>query len=262
LRGLIRSLESALDVSLFDRSGRKALLTPAGEKILESARVVIDDARKLSHIASELAVGWEVELHVVVDGALPTEPLTACLKRFSEPDVPTGLRIDIEYQEGVDDRFHGGADIGLFIGFDYDGDEKGIDLIALPPLEMVLVVAADHALANRPVTEAMRAPHAEFVVRDSSLRYDARSRPSFIGSHNVVFLSEFHSKRVAMLAGAGYGWIPRHFVSADLANGALVLLQTESNSWTYKPQIGTRSGISLGRGAQLFVDTLTESLGS
>ncbi|MFT7624344.1 MAG: DNA-binding transcriptional LysR family regulator [Myxococcota bacterium] len=258
---LVRGLEDAVGVEIFDRSRRTARLTRSGRQILAGARAVLDQARNLEQVAMQMAGGWEGELHVVVDGALPMGPLTDCLRRFSNPDVPTALRVDVEYQEGVVDRFNEGpADIGIFIGFAGDGDEDGLVLRPLPPLDLVMVAAPEHPLTRLEVTDATRAAHAELVVRDSSPKYAQRTKPSFMGSRNVAFLSDFHSKRIALLAGAGYGWVPRHLIADDMATGALVLLAAEPSEWTYYPQVVTREGQRLGRAAELFLATIDAAL--
>ena len=254
---LVRELESGLELTLFDRSRRSAELTPAGRRILGAAREVLDRARALDAVADELREGWEPELHVVMDGALPMGPVTRCLRRFADPDVPTLLRLDVEYQEGVVDRFQDSpADLGLVLGFAGDGDDEGFDCTPLPDLELVLVAAAGHPLAGVALTEEARAPHAELVVRDSSPRVARDSKRSFLGSRNVVYLSDFHSKRLGLLDGVGYGWIPRHFIDEDLASGRLVLLKREPNRWLYHPQVVTHEGHRLGRAGQLFFETL------
>ena len=258
---LVQGLESATDVDLFDRSRRKAVLTKAGQRILESSREVIERARALERVASELSGGWEAELHVIVDGALPIAPITACLRRFADPEIPTCLRVDIEYQEGVIDHFIAApADVALYLGFGSEEQAKPYDLTPLPDLDLVLVAAPDHALANQPFTDAARAGHAELVVRDSSPRFSERAKAAFSGSRNLVYLADFHSKRIALLDAAGYGWIPKHFVEQDLNEGRLVILDPEMRRWTYQPQIVVRENQPLGRAGQLFVDTLRSTL--
>jgi len=258
---LVQGLESATDVDLFDRSRRKAVLTKAGQRILEASREVIEQGRALERVAAELSGGWEAELHVIVDGALPISPITACLRRFADPEVPTCLRVDIEYQEGVIDHFtEAPADVALYLGFDSQEQAKPYELTPLPDLDLVLVAAPDHALATQPFTDAARAGHAELVVRDSSPRFAERAKASFSGSRNLVYLADFHSKRIALLDAAGYGWIPKHFVEEDLKSGALVLLDAETKRWTYQPQIVVRENQPLGRAGQLFVDTLCSTL--
>ena len=257
----IQGLEEALGVALFDRSRRRAVLTREGRRLQESSREIIERASAMARVAAELRDGWESELHVVVDGALPMSPITQCVRRFAAPEVPTCLRVDVEYQEGVTDRFDSApADLGLVLGFDGNGDQDGYTCSPLPALEMLLVAAPDHPLSTTVVTEESRAGHAELVVRDSSPRFALQPKSSFIGSRNVVFLSDFHSKRIALLDAAGYGWVPQHLIAEDLEQERLRLLDTEQNRWTYAPQIIVREGARLGRGAQLFLETLRAAL--
>ena len=257
---LIQGLEEQLEVKLFVRRGRRSVLTESGEKILRHAREVLERTEALDRAAQELRDGWEAELLVVVDGALPQQGLTRCLRRFARPEVPTRLRVDVEYQEGVIDRFESSdAHIGLCLGFKGDGDEAGYDCRALAKLELVLVAAKDHPLADGPVTRERRAPHAELITRDSSPKFSREFKPSFEGSKTSVFLSDFYSKRAALLAGAGYGWIPRHFIEEDLVAERLVLLDSQPNRWAYAPQVITKNGRPLGRGARLFLDILLQA---
>jgi DNA-binding transcriptional LysR family regulator len=215
----------------------------------------------LDRIASELRDGWESELHVVVDGALPMAPITQCVRRFADPAIPTGLRVDVEYQEGVIDRLNSGpADIALDLGFDREEDKEGYHCIPLAPLELLLVASPEHPLAQTVFNAENRSAHAELVVRDSSPRFSIQSKGSFMGSRNVVYLSDFYSKRVALLHAAGYGWIPRHFIDEDLSSGRLQLLNAATNRWSYQPQIITPIDRRLGRGGQLFLATLKEEL--
>lgn len=253
----IQTLESALGLEVFDRSRRKAVLTDAGHRVLTLSREVIASARRLERVASELQDGWEPELHVIVDGALPMNAVLTSIRRFADPDIPTHLRLEVEFQEGVIDRFEDAeGDLALVLGFDGDGDADGYDCIPLEPLELLLVAGPDHPLAGTRVTNDNRTDHAELVVRDSSPRFNRRAKQSFIGSGNVVYLSDFHSKRVGLIQGAGYGWIPRHFIEADLKAGTLVQLNAEPSAWTYKPQVIIKAGTKLGRAGHIFLETI------
>ena len=254
----IQTLESALGLEVFDRSRRKAVLTDAGHRVLTLSREVIASGRRLERVARELQDGWEPELHVIVDGALPMNAVLTSIRRFADPDIPTHLRLEVEFQEGVIDRFEDAeGDLALVLGFNGDGDADGYDCIPLDTLELLLVAGPDHPLARIKVTDDNRTDHAELVVRDSSPRFNRRAKQSFIGSGNVVYLSDFHSKRVGLIQGAGYGWIPRPFIEADLKAGTLVQRNADPSAWTYKPQVIIKAGTKLGRAGHIFLETIS-----
>ncbi|HND30269.1 MAG TPA: LysR family transcriptional regulator, partial [Myxococcota bacterium] len=142
----VQALEDALGVPLFDRSGHRAVLTPAGARLLEEGRELLRRARQLDQLAATLGEGWEPELRVVVDGALPLEPVTDALKIFVERRIPTRVHLDVEYQDGVLERFDSDhADLMLALGIEDGGRLRGTPL---PPLEMLLVVGCSHPLAT------------------------------------------------------------------------------------------------------------------
>jgi len=258
---LVHELETALGVALFVRQGRGVTLTHEGQRLLELATEVLERARALERTALQLQGGWEAELYVVIDGALPISWLNACLLRFAQPGMVTRLRVDVEYQEGVLDPLREGrADLGLYLGFDSDVDAAGFTTRDLPAMELVLVAAAAHPLAVGPCDEAARNAHAELVVRDSSSRFERLSKPSYMGSRHVVYLSDFHAKKGALLSGAGYGWMPRHMIERELDDGLLVTLATDLQRWSYRPVLVTPSGRTLGPAGTLFLQTLLDSL--
>src|SRR5690606_16105189 len=71
----VRKLEDALDVLLFDRSGHRARLTPAGETLLQDGRQVLQSLEALAGRVKRVATGWELELRVAVSAVLPWPPL-------------------------------------------------------------------------------------------------------------------------------------------------------------------------------------------
>jgi DNA-binding transcriptional LysR family regulator len=253
----IKALEEALGVSLFDRAGHRVALTPAGERVAELARRVLDHADALGTAAGQLRDGWEAELRLVVDGALPMGPITAALRALGDAGAPTRIRVDVECQDGVRDRFDDDhADIMLTL--ELDRGRVGLELIPMPPLRMLLLAAPAHPLGR---AAGLRRPdlraHTELVVRDTSPRLARTPRPAFLGTPSVIYLSDFHSKRLALLAAAGFGWIPEHLVADDLAAGALVPVDlVEGNTWTYEPHLATRTAQPPGRAGTLLIQAL------
>ncbi len=143
----IRSLEEGLGLTLFDRSGHRAVLTEAGRRVVEASGVVLDGAAALDHVAAQLRAGWEGQLRIVVDGVLPMEPVLAALSVLGRQAMPTRVQLEVEYQSGVQARFGQlRADLMLVLE-----NEPDADLVAepLPELPMRVVAAAVHPLVSR-----------------------------------------------------------------------------------------------------------------
>lgn len=252
----VKALESALGVELFERTGRGAKLTAAGRVVLENARDVLERSRRLERLGADLEGGWEPELRVVVDGALPQAPFVRACQRFLARKLSTRILLSVECLSGVLRRFDR-DEAHLMLAVDLAGDPR-LATQPLPPLEMLLVAHRSHAVhrGRAPVDRATLSTFVEVLVADSGVR-DAPppTRLAHIGSPHLFELSDFHSKRGAILAGLGFGWLPSHLVDADLANGELVLVRfDEGNRYVLQPLVAHRRDVPLGPAARALLD--------
>ncbi|MCZ7680758.1 MAG: substrate-binding domain-containing protein [Sandaracinaceae bacterium] len=162
-------------------------------------------------------------LHVVADGILPLRPLVRAIARLKQAGVPTRVGLRVEYLEGVRERFDE-READLMLSLAFAGDARHV-AEPLAPIEMVLLAGRGHALAKAAKVErAALAQHVELVVEDSSRRREAHTSPLALGCAQVFRLSDFHSKREALLEGAGVGWMPRHLVVDALREKRLALV--------------------------------------
>ena len=252
----VRNLEESLEITLFEREGRRSVLTTSGTRVLEQARAILREARSLDRLADELGGEWEPTVHVVADGALPITSIVKGVQRFLARGLPTHVRLDIECQDGVIERFQRDK-AQLMISLDFDQELGTFSLTRLPSLEMVLVASHIHPLsAGSGIEKDQLLAHLELVVKDTAPRFADQPRGSFMGTQHVIYLPDFHAKRLALVEGIGFGWIPRHIIEADLKEGGLVLLDlVGGNTWTYHPRLVHRSTEPLGpAGMQLAAD--------
>ncbi len=111
----VRALERDLGGSLFQRIGRRAVLTEAGSALIEPARTAV---RSL-----EMARASVVAVHELRDGrldiaAMPSqavEPLTTMVRAFSDryPGVSTNIRAAFTARDVIDMVRTGAAELGL-----------------------------------------------------------------------------------------------------------------------------------------------------
>lgn len=257
----VKSLEEAIGITLFDRSAHRAQLTPAGRVVLDEARVVLDRSHGLSLVAERLRDGWEPRLLVVLDGILPMPPMMRALKRFGDAGTPTQIHLIVEYLSGVSQRFRDNE--GHLMIVLEPSPHPTLRARAFPPVDMVLVVHPDHPLKRlgRSVRRIDLKDYVELMVEDSGPD-KVRQPPLYLGSSHVFRLSDFHSKREALLGGVGFGWLPRHLAEHDLEEQRLVLLGfEEGDTHTFSPKLMYRRDVPLGRSAALFIKLLEEEVG-
>src|SRR5246127_275795 len=91
----IRKLEAETGVPLFDRSGYRSVLTPAGRALLVRARRIAEEAVAFRDQARGLASGLEPELCIVLDALYPMPQMFDALRAFTEefPTVPPRLLV-------------------------------------------------------------------------------------------------------------------------------------------------------------------------
>lgn len=220
---LIARLEAQLGLTLFDRSGRLPRLTAAGQAVLGDARDVLGQLHYMRARASGMATGLEAELSVVFDAMYPIGRITAAAVAFRDRFPATPLRLSIEMLgNSFAPLLNGRAAIGI-VG----PAPPGLDTLATEPLAavpVVMVAAASHPLARLPAPIARQAlsTHIQLVLTDRSPLSEGLEY--YVLSNSSWRLSDLMVKRAFLIAGLGWGGMPRHAIAADLADGSLVKL--------------------------------------
>jgi len=200
----IKQLEEGLGVALFDRRGHRAVLTDAGQMVLEEGRIILARVKRVESLAARFHEDWEPRVEAVVDGIFPMQPVMAALKRMADDGVPTSIQIKVEFLGGVQDRFEkDGADVMLVKDY---VRSQGLVEHPLPDVEVILVAAAGHPLVSGDgvLTLADLQRHVELTVHDSSESRRLVDTRLF-GGQRVFFLSDFFTKKQAVTMGLGFG---------------------------------------------------------
>lgn len=221
----IQKYEESLGLSLFQRTGRKSVLTPAGRLLLEQGRELLRAAALLADEARTLASGWEPRLKIAVDSLIPADAVMSVIAEFLE-DHP-GVEIDVSeevlggaWEALIEDRVH------LLIG----GPEPkprgyGIRSEPLGAVERVFAVSAGHPLATTGggLDSATIARYRAVIVHDSSRSAVPRSTRLF-NDDKHFYVQTLGQKIAAQKAGIGVGFLPRRLIARELAEGTLVML--------------------------------------
>ena len=221
----IKKLEDGIGVSVFDRTGYRAVLTPAGETLWRESKHLLAAMSRVESVADQFSTGWEPRLKLIVDGAMPISPVMAALKQLVDDKIPTRIRLRTEFLDGVVQAFEAkDADMMLVLGA-----TSHTNFVLLPRLRMRLVVGRDHMLCQRSdVSQAILRDHVELTIQKGQ-QIESQSHLQF-DSDRAFYLSDFSSKKEALLMGMGFGWMPEYMIRTELARGDLSLLDYENGN--------------------------------
>jgi len=80
------------------------------------------------------------------------------------------------------------------------------------------------------------------------------------GGERIFFMSDFQSKKQALLQSIGFGWMPYYLVEKELNKGELIEVTYQNGSrFIFTPHLVWRAEKKLGKTAQRFVELLTSS---
>ncbi len=254
----VKKLEQHLGVNLFDRSKYRAELTPEGNAILTEGRRLLQQAHNLEVLAERFSQGWEPRLEIVIDGAVPMEPVMKALKRLSEMDVSTRVQLRTEFLSGCQ-RWFDKQSSDLMLVKDYQSTPY---LVAKPlqAIDFKLVVSKEHPLATMKEVELKHLhEHIELTIADSG-NLDPQSQDELqFGGERVFYLNGFMAKKESILLGLGFGWVPDYLIKEELSTGNLVELDFVGGAChTFTPRLVHSSERPLGRAGQLLSDLIIE----
>lgn len=219
----IRTLETDLDVVLFDRSTRKPRRTQAGDAILAEARTILARVDHMKARARGIAAGMESEICLATSVIAPRRRVLDLLDAFRAEHPTVGLRLFVEEIGGVPQLLlEGRADLGLL-------GKPSLSAAIAEPLaptavgysDVIAVARPDHPLARarRALTDADLADHRQLVPT-------SRAMPRYLNRmvNDVWEVAELDMRHQMILRGMGWGTVPRYLVEADLVRGDLVAL--------------------------------------
>ena len=223
----IQKLEEQLDISVFQRQGRRSVLTPAGRLILNEGRKILESTILLADKAKELATGWEPKIRIAAESTLDLSIFFKVLDGF----LTEHEAMEIDVCESV---LSGGWEalehdrVDLLVGAPGPVPlQKGFRAVSINPSEMVPVIASHHPLArlaNDPEALKEAIPMTRTVVTHDTAMVDVTRNAGFSMTKKIVYVQTMDQKIEAQLAGLGLGHIPKFRIQRYLDEGRLVVL--------------------------------------
>jgi DNA-binding transcriptional LysR family regulator len=219
----IDSLEAQLGVSLFDRvTTRRPVLTAAGQVVLAEACSVSRGVDVLRAKVRGLRAGLEAEVSLVVDVMLPTWRLVDAARAFQAAFPTVSLRLHVEGLGAVGQLVHDRV-ATLGVSGPLRTTPEAFERISVGQGDIVPVASPDHPLARMSsILPGEARDHIQLVLSDRSSL--TQGQDFGVLSPKTWRLGDLSAKHALLLAGVGWGGMPRSMVDVDVQAGRLTFL--------------------------------------
>ena len=243
----VSNLEIDLGNSLFLRSGRYPRLTPAGERLLAEARVILERCEHFRGVAKSLGEGVESRLVLAVDELYPLEQLGALMDEFARRFPSVELELLFPLMEDVS-RMVLEERVDLGIMWRQEILPSALNFHALGWVPLKIVCAPEHALARQQVGWEELKRYRQLMV---ATRNDSEEKVRLRVAADVWWI-ESHWVIVELVQrNLGWAFVPEHVVAGALDNGYLVspALAFDDHDWPVALELIWHKQRPLGKAA-------------
>jgi DNA-binding transcriptional LysR family regulator len=251
------NLEAQLEVTIWNRKVKRPTLTREGELLLIHARRVCLEVAALKQTAVGLTGGLEASIAIAIDALFPLRGVVDLARLFAAKFPSVQLKLHTETLAGVAALV---SDSSCQLGIVGPAvATPGLERRHLATVQMVTVAAATHPLASmrRRISSAQLADHVHVVLSE---RNPGQPTPDqAVLSPRSWRIADLSTKRALILAGLGWGNLPRHMIERDLASKRLVRIRPEAwadDEWNLALSTVIRAETPRGPATQWLLDQL------
>ncbi len=254
----VQKLERDLGVTLFQKLGRRAVLTAAGEVLVEQGRQLLLAADELAATTRQVATGWEPRLRIAVDTVVPIDALLPVIAGLYQEQPAIEIKLMTEALAGtwealVENR----ADL-VIGGIGGLPGHRGLRYETWWQREHIFVAAPGHPICqqSQPISTAIIKRFRSVIVSDTSRNSTPLSR-GILNPQAPLYVPDMTAKIEAHRCGLGIGYVPAHRIKQYLANGDLIHLDIEETR-TQEPSVLAWKSSNRGQALNWVLNKLRE----
>ncbi len=251
----IKKLEDQLDVSLVEIKGRRAVLTDNGKSLLRRAQSMIEQAKTLEEISTQLSQGVESELVIAIDHLCDRRWLYEPLVKFLIQNNTTSIQVvETSLSKTVSMVMEESADISIINLPITNHPSEAFGIVSMLP-----VVVNTHSLASmQEPCLADLAMNRQIVVRDLG-ESDTRD-VGWLKSNQRVTVDNFDHAWQATKLGLGYCRLPKHIIENHNDPEMLILNVEHSSCYQVPLHLTLPKGTKTGPAAKRLYKMLLTSI--
>lgn len=218
----LKDAESAFGTLFFTRLGKRMALTTAGERLLKSATLVLDEMRRVEEDIRHLKLNREGVLRISTECYTCYHWLPPLLKIFNAAHPRVDVRIVVEATHDPHRALlNGEIDLALVSAPVRNGK------LLYKPLfqdELSVIVSRDHPLASRPFVAAQDFTHEHLIIYsapEGNRAFQQVLVPAGVTPRKVSNVQLTEAIVEMVKAGVGVGILARWAVSPQVAAGTI-----------------------------------------
>ena len=258
----VKQLEENIGLPLYERTGKKILLTEAGREILIYAESISSQLKELESVINEMKGMERGRLNIAIASTanyFAPKLLATFNRRFENVDV----YLDVTNREGLIEHLVNNDTDMVIMG--RPPDDLKLEFNAFLDNPLVIIAASDHHLAKETHISLERLDSEKFVIRECGSgtriaieRFFNRQQVSLVTG---MEMSSNEAIKQAVEAGLGLGIVSIHTLRLELEANKLVVLDIESFPIMRHWYIVYRSGKRLSPVAKAFSEFVINEAG-
>lgn len=253
----IQQLEQELDLKLFDKIGRKMVLTEQARNMLphvnEVMRVMEGLRQSVKNTSSPSG-----ELRIVAGETLLSYRMPEILKRFKikAPEVRISLQ-SLNCYAIRDALLNDEADLGVFYRV---GNDLSLKMTCIEHFPVVLVASPEFSDAD--FTKHNQHIPVSFIINEPQCifrqMFESTLRKRGITIDSTIELLSIESIKHCVAANLGISYLPRFTVERELLSGALREIPFSETPASITAICGYHSGKCVSPGMKVFLECMEE----
>ena len=224
----VQKLEQDLGVTLFQKQGRRAVLTVAGEVLVKQGRQLLLAADELAATTRQVATGWEPRLRIAIDTIVSMDTLLPVIADLYKEQPAIEIKLLTEVLGGTWEALIENRVDLVIGGIGGIPRHQGIRCEPWWQIEHVFVAAPGHPICAepQPVSTAAIQRYRSVIISDTSRNAVPLSR-GILNQQASIYVPDMGAKIEAHRCGLGIGYVPANRVTQYLDNGELIKLSIE-----------------------------------
>jgi len=212
----IKQIEDSLSLRLFTVEGRRSKITPEGEILLQHARSLVTQSRRINELGKQFSWGAEPKISITIEAIYPNGIILEALHRFAHEQPDTHIDYRRSVLSGSEQALlehHSDIVVGPRIPPGFIGESLG-------RFKFIAVAAPHHPLnkIDRQITQEDLEVHRQLVVRDTGVR---NLDGGWLGAQQRWTVDSPELSMDAALQGMGFAWYSEALVQPHLDEGTL-----------------------------------------